>query len=712
MVAALVVVSVPASYAYGEYKKLNDYLGFKAKVKSAAVNELIAQMPETWTIAENRMQGLISRVPITLDREHIQVIDNSGVILTEAGTLLTGPTASASYPLSDSGVTVGKLVISTSLKGYLSDVAVSVLLSLILGSLVYVALRTLPLRALRRTKEALLLEQDRAETTLHSIGDAVITTDSHCHINYINPAAQHLLGYSLGEVRGKNIADVIRLVKANGEEKIECPLAEALEKKSSLPSSGDNVLLQKNGTRIDVEDSYAPIHGADGTVSGGVVVLRDVTAARNFMKQRTWDAMHDSLTGLTNRREFERRVQSALNDAKKTEQTHVVCYMDLDRFKLVNDTSGHAAGDELLAQVGQLMLSRIRKSDSLARVGSDEFGLLLENCDIAAGQKIASEIKSAINNFVFSWGTRQHSVGVSIGLTLITAAHNHVAEIIAEADNACYWSKEQGLDQIVVAAANNPSLTARRSEISWVTRINKAFRDNRFVLYQQTCKTLNTSIELNEHIEILLRMIDEDGKIIPPGHFMPAAERYAMMPEIDRWVVHQVFSQYDTLITQRDGKPATFCINLSGASINTHGFLDYIREQSQKHPFDTRAICFELTETVAVNNLQAARTFISECKQMGFSFALDDFGAGTSSFGYLKSLPVDYLKIDGSFVKDMEHDKIDQAMVETINRIGHLLGKFTIAEFAENQNIIDMLDAMGVDFAQGYGVCRPMPLFS
>lgn len=712
LIAALVALSFPASFAYCEYTELADQLSFKAKVKASAINELIAVMPETWMYADNRIQGLIDHMPVALDGEQIQVTDKSGNVLTQAGTPPAGQIISTSFPLSDSGLTVGYLIVSTSLNGYLFNVSLSIFLSLILACLMFFAMKILPLRALKRASEALYMEKERAETTLHSIRDAVITTDTDYHINYINPAAQHLLGHSFDEVRGKHIADVVQLFKENGEAKVVCRLEDALKKNTNLSSEGESVILQQNGSSVDVEDSYAPIHGRDGAVSGGVVVLRDVSIARRFLKQRTWEATHDPLTGLLNRREFERRVQSALNSTKQSGQPHVLCYMDLDRFKLVNDTSGHAAGDELLAQISQLMLTRIRRADSLARLGSDEFGLLLENCNADIGHKIAAEIKAAINNFTFSWSTRQHSVGVSIGLTLITQDHSHVAEIVAEADNACYWSKERGLDQVAISATNNPSLTARRSEISWVVRINSAFRDNRFVLYQQVCRTLNTSAGLNEHIEVLIRMIDEEGKIIPPGHFLPAAERYALMPEIDRWVINQVFSRYNSLIAQRNGKPATYCINLSGASINATGFLDYIREQSQQYSFDPRAVCFELTETVAVNNLQAARAFISECKQMGFAFALDDFGSGTSSFGYLKSLPVDYLKIDGSFVKDMEHDNVDQAMVETINRVGHLLGKLTIAEFAENDKIIEMLGTIGVDFAQGFGVSRPSPLFT
>ena len=712
LIAALVALSIPASYAYVAYQELTDILTFKAQVKANAVNELIAQMPNNWMYAENRLQGLLSHVPVYLENEHIQLFDKNGKLLTQVGETLSGPVISARFPVSDSGVTAGSLVIATSLDCYLFGVALSILLALLLAYLTYYAMKTLPLRALRRASEDLFMEKERAETTLHSIADAVITTDIDCRINYINPAAQRILGCSLNEVYRKPIADVLKLFEGNSHERIKCPLENALKEDMLYSTEGENTLERQNGTRVEIEESYAPLHDRDGMVSGGVVVLRDVSFAQSFIKQQTWEATHDSLTGLKNRRELEKCVLKALMHTKQTGASYVLCYMDLDRFKLVNDSSGHAAGDQLLIKIAEMMLQSIRKTDCLARVGSDEFGLLLENCNTEVGFRIATDLKATIDNFVFTWSTKQHQIGVSIGLTQITPEHNHVAEIIGEADNACYWSKEHGLNQVTISASNNPGLTARRSEISWVTRINKAFREKRFVLYQQVYQTLNTHLDLKDHIEVLIRMVGEEGEIIPPGHFLPAAERYAMMPEIDRWVIEQVFSQYKSLVAARNGKPAIYCINLSGASINAGGFIDYIREQAHKFGMEPDSICFELTETVAVNNMQAARNFIHECKNMGFSFALDDFGSGTSSFGYLKALPVDYLKIDGSFVKDMEHDRIDQAMVETINRIGHLLGKFTIAEFVENSATAKMLSDIGVDFAQGYGISRPAPLLT
>jgi len=358
------------------------------------------------------------------------------------------------------------------------------------------------------------------------------------------------------------------------------------------------------------------------------------------------------------------------------------------------------------------MQARIRDSDTLARLGGDEFGVLLETCDTRRGQLIAADIMSAVSDFHFTWESKVFTVGVSVGLTSITPSHLSVSEVIGEADCACYWSKERGNNRVCVYQASDMDLAARRSETGWVARINAAFEENHFVLYHQDYRALGASGSHGRHLEVLIRMIGENGEIIAPGHFLPAAARYNLMPEIDGWVIHAVFSQYHALLAERGGQPLTCAINLSGASINAEGFIDYIRKQAHRYKMGPGSICFELTETVAVNNLQAADQFIKECKALGFQFALDDFGTGTSSFGYLKKLPVDFLKIDGGFVKDIEHDPIDQAMTETINHVGHLMGMQTIAEYAENEAIIEKLKVMGVDFAQGYGVSLPSPLFA
>jgi diguanylate cyclase (GGDEF)-like protein/PAS domain S-box-containing protein len=710
--AILVALAIPLGYGLTLLEDTSLSLDFKAKVKASAMSSLIADMPHTWSFAENRIQGLISREPVPLENELVEVFDEDNSIISRAGVSPSGLTLSRDHRLFDGDTSVGRIVVTGSLASVIRNTLICAVLSILLAIVVYITFKTLPFRALKAVSNDLEAEKERAETTLHSIGEAVVTTDANGRINYLNPVAEQLLGRSLSEVRGNQVRNVIQLRDTSTGEVAEDPLYTALSKNVIVTGAENSELLRPDGTIVAIEGKAAPINDRSGTVSGGVIVLRDVSIAREFVRQRSWEATHDPLTGLCNRREFERRVRLALEAAQKTGHSHVVCYLDLDHFKVVNDSCGHAAGDELLVRVTNLILERIRNTDTVARLGGDEFGLLLDDCDGKRGVLIASEIVSAIHEFKFHWESTVCNVGVSIGLTVISPFHLNVAEILSEADSACYWAKEQGKNRVLQFCANNMNLSSRRKEIGWVARINSAIADNRFVLFHQTYKAMGPSPEPCEHLEVLLRMIGDDNEIIAPGRFLPAAERYGLMPEIDRWVIHEVFSRYHSLLADRGGKPLTCAINLSGASINAEGFIDYIRDLAAEYRIGPDAICFELTETVAVNNLQAAVDFIQACKSIGFQFALDDFGTGTSSFGYLKSLPVDYLKIDGSFVVNMEHNTVDRVMVETINKVGHLLGKRTIAEFAKNEAIVAQLDSIGVDFAQGYGVCVPTPLFT
>ena len=435
------------------------------------------------------------------------------------------------------------------------------------------------------------------------------------------------------------------------------------------------------------------------------------TLLQQEMGQRSWEAAHDVLTGLVNRREFESLVEVSVASARNAGKHHVVCYMDLDQFKVVNDTCGHAAGDDLLKELAGLLQSRIRESDTLARLGGDEFGLLLEGCSLERAQFIAADLLAAVGDFRFNWDAKVFTIGVSIGLAAVTGDSSSSAEVLSMADTACYWAKEQGRNRVCVYRTGDSDMAARRREMGWIARINSALAEDRFTLYHQSYLPLNAAAGGRKHLEVLLRMIDEEGNLVQPGSFLPAAERYNLMPAIDRWVVSTVFARYHALVAERGGEPLTCAINLSGTSLNAEGFLDFVRQQALEHALPPHSICFEITETAAINNLRKAAEFIQECKSMGFLFALDDFGTGTSSFGYLKNLPVDYLKIDGGFVKNLERDAIDKAMTETINRIGHIMGIKTVAEYAENDAIIEELRSMGVDYAQGYGVCMPTPLF-
>jgi len=437
--------------------------------------------------------------------------------------------------------------------------------------------------------------------------------------------------------------------------------------------------------------------------------LRDVSSARSVARQRSWEAAHDSLTGLPNRREFERLVDLASGSIRSTGKQHVVCYMDLDQFKVVNDTCGHGAGDDLLKRIAALMKSRIRESDTLARLGGDEFGLLLEGCSLDRAEIIAADLLAGVRDFRFHWAGKVFSVGVSIGVATVEANASAI-ENLGSADTACYWAKEQGRNRVCAYRRGDSELEARRRQVGWIARINAALAEDRFVLYQQQYLPLAPAVDGRCHLEVLLRMVDEDGSLVQPGTFIPAAERYNLMPSIDRWVIRRVFARYRDLVAARGGAPLICAINLSATTINSEGFLDDLGQLAQECALPAGSICFEITESSAINNLRHAMDFMRQCKAQGFLFALDDFGTGMSSFGYLKDLPVDYLKIDGSFVKNLVHNDIDRAMTEAINRIGHIMGIKTVAEYAESDAIIAELRRMGVDFAQGYGVCKPAPL--
>ena len=712
IVAVLVTISLPLGYGVIAFKNFSATLEFEAKVKANALTGLVASSPDSWMFDAARIRALISHDLVAFNDERVQVFTAQGTLVTQSGRAPPEPVFISAYPLNDAERVVGHIEVSSSLLGLIYDTGVAALLGLLLGSLVFTVMRILPLRALRRVTDALFEEKERAETTLHSISDAVITTDAQGHVKYLNPTAEQLLGTTLVTAGDRQLSTIALLVDGTRNGRIEDSLYRALNEAQPVACEGSSELCRPDGATIAVEERSAPIFDQQGRVTGGVMVLRDVSVSREYVQRRSWEATHDLLTGLVNRREFENRVKLALAEAQEAASPYVVCYMDLDRFKVVNDSCGHAAGDELLIQITQLMQTRIRDSDTLARLGGDEFGLLLERCEVQRGQLIATEIMAAVKAYLFVWEAKVFTVGVSIGMTAISADHLSVAEVIGEADCACYWAKEQGRSRVCVYLASDMDLAARRSETGWVARINAAFQEHRFSLYEQTYRPLNAAAGDREHLEILLRMISENGKIIAPGVFLPAAERYNLMPEIDRWVIVEVFSQYHRLVAERGGMPLTCAINLSAASINSDGFIEYVGEQAYKYKLSPRSICFELSETLTVNHLEAAAEFMRQCRTMGIQFGLDDFGTGTSSFGYLKKLPVDYLKIDGGFVRNIESDKVDLAMTEAINRIGHIMGKKTIAKYAENEAIIEKLKTMGVDYAQGYGVCLPRPLLT
>jgi len=439
-----------------------------------------------------------------------------------------------------------------------------------------------------------------------------------------------------------------------------------------------------------------------------LLVCEDVTETHALNAQIAYQASHDSLTGLANRTEFDRAVQEAVAQVRVDATEHVLCYLDLDQFKIVNDTCGHLAGDEMLRQIADLLKKHIRRHDFIARLGGDEFGILMYDCNAHEASIACEKLRDALGDFRFAWENRQFAVGVSIGVSIINDTSGTAVNLLKEADAACYAAKERGRNRVHVFRPDDADLALRHGEMQWVAKIRQGLEQNNFSLYAQPIKAVGHT-ETGLHLEVLVRYQDHKNAIIPPGAFLPAAERYNLAPAMDRWVVNRLFSW---LAGQPEflARLSLCSVNLSGLSLSDETMLKFIAEQFSRWQIPAQKICFEITETAVIANLSHATQFINELRTQGCSFSLDDFGSGLSSFGYLKNLPVDYLKIDGLFIKDIISDPIDLAMVKSINEVGHLMGKKTIAEFVENQETFCLLQQLGVDYAQGYYLGKPIPL--
>jgi diguanylate cyclase (GGDEF)-like protein/PAS domain S-box-containing protein len=559
-------------------------------------------------------------------------------------------------------------------------------------------------------EEALFREKESAQITLQSIGDGVVTTDGEARVQYLNPVASELTGWRLDDAVGRNIDEIFRGFHEETCEPIENPVGVAMRRNRPIKSVRPALLIRRDGNELYIESTAAPIRDPLGNVTGGVLVFHDVSESRELNRRLSYAASHDVLTELVNRREFEQRLERALKSAKARETSYAVLNLDLDQFKIVNDACGHNAGDALLKQIGSLLKSKIRWRDTLARLGGDEFGVLLESCTMDEALRTAEALRENIADYRFTWDDRTFRLGVSIGVVPITAATDDVASLLSAADSACAAAKDAGRNRVYNYQENDIDLMKRRKEMQWAGRISNALDENRFELFRQTIQPLQPGAALQgAHYELLIRMRDEQGQLIAPGLFIAAAERYGLMTAIDRWVISQAFTWLVSEADERE-RLSLCAINLSGQSLADEKFLPFVIEQFKRSGLNGSCICFEITETAAIASYSQANRFIHALKELGCRFALDDFGTGLSSFGYLKHFPVDFLKIDGSFVKEILHDPIDREMVRSINEIGHLTGKQTIAEFAENAEIITMLRGMGIDYAQGYGVSEPKRL--
>ncbi|HEV7504172.1 MAG TPA: EAL domain-containing protein [Thermoanaerobaculia bacterium] len=562
----------------------------------------------------------------------------------------------------------------------------------------------------QQAEEALHREKERAQVTLASIGDGVIRTGPGGEIDYLNPVAERLTGWHSGEALGRTVPEVFQIVDELTRRPLADPVERCLAEGRVVESPGPALLLSADGKEYSVRDSAAPIFDRNGASLGVVVVFKDVSQLRGMEREMVYLASHDALTGLINRREFEVRLEKAIHSARGDRRHHVLLYLDLDEFKLVNDTCGHLVGDEMLKQITALLRSRVRRSDTLARLGGDEFGILLEDCPLDHSRQIAEEMRRTVREFRFCWREQIFEVGVSIGLVPINDDSGDLAHVMSGADAACYVAKDSGRNRVHEYETDDTLVAERYGEMQWIHRIHAAFEDRRFRLFYQLIQPLKTGNGHELLCEVFIRMLDERGKVIAPSAFIAAAERYHLMTSIDRWVVKTALRALAEAQRGELSDPMLFAINLSGQSIGDEAFLAFVLEELESSGVDSRRICFEITETAAISKLDSAIRFIRIVKSKGCRFILDDFGSGLSSFAYLRDLQVEFLKIDGEFVQNMMEDRVKRAMVESINQIGHVMGLITIAEWVENRETLDALTEMGIDYAQGYWLCRPQPL--
>ncbi len=555
----------------------------------------------------------------------------------------------------------------------------------------------------KRAEQAIFREKERAQVTLQSIGDAVITADADGLIDYMNPVAEQLTGWPLAEVQGRPISDVLCLVNDATRAPLENPLLRALRSGASVGPTDHSALLDREGQEKAIQDSAAPIRDRGGCIVGAVVVFHDVTRERRLRRALAFQAAHDALTGLINRREFDARLHAALQATRRGGAGHAVLYIDLDQFKLVNDTCGHSAGDRLIREITALIQARVRAVDVIARLGGDEFGVLLEGCSLEQAGTIAETVRQAIRDHRFVWAGNTLSVGASIGIVDITPNTESVAALLSAADVACYSAKDQGRNRIQVYEGGHGE--QRHREMKWVAQIARAAEERRFELASQPIRALRPALEPHFH-ELMVRMRDEQGKLVLPGEFIPAAERYNVMPTIDQWVVEEAVRVLQAM--PADAPRPLLAVNVSGNSLSDQGYLEHVLALL-RDPAISRSLCFEITETAAVTSLDNAVFFMNELRTRGCRFSLDDFGSGLSSFRYLRNLPVDFLKIDGQFVGNIESDPVDRSMIQAIVQVGRTLGIATVAEKVETAGVLRELVALGVDYAQGWHVERPAP---
>lgn len=557
-----------------------------------------------------------------------------------------------------------------------------------------------------RAERALATEKEHAVVTLASIADGVLRTDSRGIIDWVNPAAERIVGWSQEEALGHSIDDVYAPVDEASGKALPSSIHPCLRgERSPEGPVVKRVQRRGDGEQFLVQETVAPLL-RHGEIRGAVVVVKDVSELKKMEREVQYLASHDRLTGLLNRSELELTLDRALREVRESGERYVLCQVDLDGFKLINDTCGHHAGDELLRQVTELLQARTRSVDLVARLGGDEFAILFGRCSPGQAKTFVRALRQGLSQLRFRWEDRLFEISAAFGLVPLSSTITSVTQLLADVDGACIVAKERGRNRIHEARAGDQAVAEHHGQMQWVHRIHQAFADERFVLYAQPILPLQPNHEPMH--EIFLRLVEPDGEIVPPGDLIQAAERYRMITDIDRWVVHAALKAISAMEDPgNDGLKPIFTINLSGQSLGEERFLEDIVSQLRASGVSPRQLCFEITETAAIANLGRATLFFSVLRDIGVRFVLDDFGSGLSSFAYLRSLPVDFLKIDGELVRDAGADPIQQALVESIHNVGRVLGIRTIGECVETESTLDVLRRVGLDYAQGFWLGRP-----
>ncbi len=670
-----------------------------------AVHEPIVIHGERIVLANQRFAGLFGREPPDLVGHHLAELvtaDYSDLVADNVRRHLAGDPAAALYEVEIEGTDrrMNRLELGGTPIRYRGAPAV------VFTATEMISTETMATGAFASGARS------RARATLESLGDGLLTTDVHGRIDYLNPSAEALLGHRLSDVDGKPFADVVTVVDEADRKALVDPVRQCLANGVRVSLGRRAVVVTSvDGSEHSIELTAAPLIGDNGEPSGAVVLLHDVTELRGIARQMTYQASHDALTGLVNRREFERRLQDNLELARSGAQTHVLCYLDLDRFKAVNDTSGHLAGDNMLRELAALLKDAVRDSDTVARIGGDEFALLLVGCPLEKAIQIAEDVSTAIRDYRFVWKDKIFTVGVSIGLVEIGRESTSAEDVMSAADSACYVAKNQSGGRVHVYSVRDEAMARQRGEIHWLQRLQHALRDGQFRLYTQQILAAPAQGSHGPAIEVLVRLIGDDGTVIVPAEFLKAAERYRLMSLVDRWVVQTALAALGRgALKLPPGR--SLSINLSGQTLGDATFLEFVVDCLDRTGVAPAQVCFEVTEASVVANLDYARRFIAVLHGMGCQFALDDFGSGLGSFTNLKTLPMDFLKIDGADMRDLGKDTVNQAMVAAMIKLARTLDFQIIAEQVEDAASLEAARGMGIQYIQGYIIGYPEPMQS